>query len=97
MLRSLLALFATVSVGATAASASVPAATDQSLEQRLLNAQKQIEMIMSGQETPKPPATEEAYYCGYGYTPYPCGWHNWHNWHNWNNWHNYNPGYNGNY
>jgi hypothetical protein len=70
MLRNLFTLFATLSVGVTTASASVPAATDQSMDQRLLNAQKQIEMIMSGQETAKPPEATQA------------AWNNWHNWHN---------------
>ncbi len=86
MLRNALALFATVSVGATTASAAVPSATDQSLDQRLLNAQKQIELITKGQDNTKPPeGIQQAYYCPYGY---PC-WHNWHNWNNWNNWHNW--------
>ena len=89
MLRNLLSLFATVSVGVTTASAAVPSATDQSLEQRLLQAQKQIEAIMTDQAAGKPSqAIQEAYYCPIGY---PCwnNWHNWHNWHNWNNWNNY--------
>jgi hypothetical protein len=101
MLRNFLSLFATLSVGVTTASAAVPTATDQSLDQRLLNARNQIGTIMNDQTTAKPAeATQEAYYCAYGY---PC-WHNWHNWNNWNNWHNwhnwnnyYNGGSNPNY
>jgi hypothetical protein len=85
MFRNLLAFFATLAVGATAASASVPPATDQSLDQRLLNAQKRIEIIMSGQETVKPHESQVAYWCNYN-----C-------WHNYSGYfHNYHP-YWGNY
>ena len=76
MLRNLLALFATLGVGVTAASASVAPAGDQSLDQRLINAQKRIDLMTSGQQAAKPAGRIQlAHWCNY----YGCHWGNWSN------------------
>jgi hypothetical protein len=82
MFRNLLAMFATLSVGVTTASAAVAPATDQSLDQRLANAARRIELMGDGQQTAKPAtgAIQLAHWCNY----YGCYWNNWHNY-----WHNY--------
>jgi hypothetical protein len=91
MFRNLFAVFATLMVGAGAASASTPTTgttTGLSLEQRVQAAQKTLGQMMDvNDEQASKPRSKLAQY-----------WHNyyqpWHNWNNWNNWHNYySPGY----
>jgi hypothetical protein len=93
MFRNLFLMFASLSVGVTTASAAVTPQTDQSLDQRLQEAQKKIGVIMTGREMAAPPAAGEFKVAG-GYSNWSNWdnwdkWHKWHKWHKWNNWDNW--------
>lgn len=93
MFRNLFSLFATLTVGVTTASAAVAPPTDRSLDQRLTDAQKKIETIMTGREMPVPPGADKVDVAwGNIYIGVPWGnwsnWDNWQKWHKWHKWHN---------
>jgi hypothetical protein len=104
MFRNLFSLFAWLTVGVTSASASVQPATDRSLDERLANAQKKIETIMTGREMAPPPGADKVdvawgnIYIGgpqiYIQPPWN-NWSNWDNWQKWHKWHKWHNDYNG--
>lgn len=113
MFRNLFALFASLTVGVTTAAAAVQPPSDRSLDDRLADAQKKIQTIMTGREMAPPPAADQ-YDLAWGniYLSAPWGnwsnwdknwkkWHKWNNWSNdwskWNNWSNWHNGGWGNY
>ena len=80
MYRNLSAVLATLALGVSAASATTATTqpSSQSLEQRVLAAQKTIGAVMN---TTQDSATKLAQYYG-GYSP-------WHQWSQWSQWHQY--------
>jgi len=95
MLRNLFAAFATLMLGAGAASASASPTTDTaglSLEQRVLAAQRTISRMMeiNEEQVAKPGSDKVVYWHNWHNYDHPwANWHNWHNWDNWSNWHNW--------
>ena len=82
MLRNSFAVFTTLILGATGASASTQ--TDLSLEQRVAAAQSTIDNLATGAQTTARDGEKVAQYWGNHYRR---------PWHNWNNWRNYNRYY----
>ena len=81
MYRNLFAVVAALALGAGAAAAATPTATQsgQSLEQRVLAAQKAIGTVTNPTQDPAVKASQEKVAQYY--------WHNWNNY--FHNWHNY--------
>jgi hypothetical protein len=81
MYRNLSAVLATLALGVSAASATTQ--PSQSLEQRVLAAQKTIGAVMNTTQDSATKSTSEklAQYYG-GYSP-------WHQWSQWSQWHQY--------
>ena len=86
MFRNLFAIFTTLVLGASGASASTPTATPTDLEQRVQAAQNTISKLMDvdQQQTSARDGEKVAQYWGNYYRP---------RWHDWSNWRNYRRGY----
>ena len=84
MFRNIFTAFATLMLGAGAASATTPATDAQSLslEQRVQAAQKTIGAMIDVEEKQAQSSNRLARYWNNGY------YRPWHNWNNWNNWRN---------
>jgi hypothetical protein len=88
MYRNLSAVLATLALGVSTASATTATTqpSGQSLEQRVLAAQKTIGAVINAQDPAAQPGSEKLaqYYGGYG-----GGYSPWSQWSQWSQWHQY--------
>src|SRR5437868_4131378 len=94
MFRNLFRLFAGLVVGVTAASAATPPPTDRSLEQRVQDAQRVINALMTDEQGGSDQEIAWNNWKNYGdWNDWKKNWHKWHKWNDWNNWHDWKNGW----